>query len=399
MGVALADGGRGILVDAELLSPTWPGWSARDDGHLLRPLDVVRRPDGHDVLFPVCRRLDRMLLDRSAAGERLPAGEAVTLAVSIVRGLREAGDLARLPGSWWLDEGGRPVLALGDGTADDDARTASRRCLELGGASASDPTWAAVFAELSRSRSSAREIRAVEEDLFAIAEPRPLSSPATAPRAMASVRSEGDMFTVADDRPPRALASWARFLDADLADMFSRWTTAMWRRARASQGSRRLPVVLAGAAGAGVLATGLLWPAAGAADPGETSRTATDAVTSGASEQLGSGSQEEQPTVDAGVRPADPDVALESLLGERLACAGDDACLASVLMDPASVIPPGAVDLPPVERTATLLDDLGGVAVYRLDADGRTPQLLVLALRDGEWLLRDVHDVPQQPGP
>lgn len=400
LGVALQDGGRGLLVDAEILGSTWPGWAARDDGHLLSPLDVVRRPDGHDALLPVCRRLDRMLSDRVSAGERLPAGEAVTLAVSLLRGLREAGDHARLSGSWWVDAGGRPVLAIGDGAGEADARTATRRCLELSGASPADPVWAPVFADLDRSRSSAREIRAVEDGLFAMAEPQPLSHPGTAPRPMTSVRPERDTAGIVEDAPPRMLASWARFLDADLADLFSRWTTEVWRRTRLPQRSRRLPVVLAGVTGAGVLAAGLLWPAAGAATSGDAPAATTDTVASDAP----AGAPQESapvtsPTPDGASGAADMPSTADSLIQSRLTCAGDPSCLSGVVLDPLTVFPSGAVDAPSTERRITLLDDLGGVAVLRLDVDGHAPQLVVLALRDGKWLLRDVHDVPQQPEP
>ncbi|ANG85762.1 hypothetical protein [Microbacterium aurantiacum] len=400
LGVALQDGGRGLLVDAEILGSTWPGWAARDDGHLLSPLDVVRRPDGHDALLPVCRRLDRMLADRVSAGERLPAGEAVTLALSLLRGLREAGDHARLSGSWWVDAGGRPVLAIGDGAGEADARTATRRCLELSGASPADPVWAPVFADLDRSRSSAREIRAVEDGLFAMAEPQPLSHPGTAPRPMTSVRPERDTAGIVEDAPPRMLSSWARFLDADLADLFSRWTTEVWRRTRLPQRSRRLPVVLAGVTGAGVLAAGLLWPAAGAATSGDAPVATTDAV---ASDAPAGAPQEPAPVTspppDGASGAADMPSTADSLIQSRLTCAGDPSCLSGVVLDPLTVFPSGAVDAPSTERRITLLDDLGGVAVLRLDVDGHAPQLIVLALRDGKWLLRDVHDVPQQPEP
>ncbi len=341
-----------------------------------------------------------MLSDRVSAGERLPAGEAVTLALSLLRGLREAGDHARLSGSWWVDAGGRPVLAIGDGAGEADARTATRRCLELSGASPADPVWAPVFADLERTRSSAREIRAVEDGLFAIAEPQPLSHPGTAPRPMTSVRPERDTAGIVEDASPRMLASWARFLDADLADLFSRWTTEVWRRTRLPQRSRRLPVVLAGVTGAGVLAAGLLWPAAGAATSGDAPAATTDTV---ASDAPADAPQESapvtSPTPDGATGAADMPSTADSLIQSRLTCAVDPSCLSGVVLDPSTVFPSGAIDAPSTERRITLLDDLGGVAVLRLDVDGHAPQLVVLALRDGKWLLRDVHDVPQQPEP
>ena len=57
------------------------------------------------------------------------------------------------------------------------------------------------------------------------------------------------------------------------------------------------------------------------------------------------------------------------------------------------------VDLPAGLREIQVLDDFGGVAVVRVsDSRGEdADQLVVIARRDDSWLLRDVHDVTQQP--
>ena len=70
-----------------------PGGMPIADGHVLAPLDILRRQDGHDVLLPVCtERLEDFLL-RRAGGAELAVGEAVTLAVSLLRGI--GGAVAR----------------------------------------------------------------------------------------------------------------------------------------------------------------------------------------------------------------------------------------------------------------------------------------------------------------
>ncbi len=86
------------------------------------------------------------------------------------------------------------------------------------------------------------------------------------------------------------------------------------------------------------------------------------------------------------------------LLDARIACGGAPDCLATVVAD-ATTLPEGAIDLPAGERTLTLLDDFGDIAVLRLDAaDGARPsQMVVILKRDEKWLLRDVSDVAQQP--
>ena len=81
------------------------------------PVDIVRRADGHDVALPVCtERLSDFLTRRAATP--LSAGERLTLAVSVARGVHElaaGGTDAACPGTWWLTEAGQPMLAAHDG--------------------------------------------------------------------------------------------------------------------------------------------------------------------------------------------------------------------------------------------------------------------------------------------
>jgi hypothetical protein len=96
------------------------------------------------------------------------------------------------------------------------------------------------------------------------------------------------------------------------------------------------------------------------------------------------------------------DEELDAVAGDLLdrleACGGDASCRGEILMDAASWRP--SIEFAPAgRRQLRLLDDFGGVAVLRLDdADGElASQLIVIARQNGEWLLRDVHDVTQQP--
>ena len=47
----------------------------------------------------------------------------------------------------------------------------------------------------------------------------------------------------------------------------------------------------------------------------------------------------------------------------------------------------------------TLLDDFGGAAVLRVEpvTAGPVAQLVLVICTDGKWLLRDVHDIAEQP--
>lgn len=79
-----------VRVPAERLRG-WPGWALAGAEHVVAPLDIVLRPDGHDVLLPWCvRSVSSQLALRSAGeAEGVTRGEAVTLAVSILRGAVE----------------------------------------------------------------------------------------------------------------------------------------------------------------------------------------------------------------------------------------------------------------------------------------------------------------------
>ena len=69
----------------------------------------------------------------------------------------------------------------------------------------------------------------------------------------------------------------------------------------------------------------------------------------------------------------------------------------SQLTVPITSVPPGAVDLDASVRDVEVLDDFGGVAVLRVSGPETPDQVVVIARRDDSWLLRDVHDVAQQP--
>ena len=422
--VSTPEGTTGVLVDAALLPVDWRGWDAAATGHLLAPLDVLRRPDGHDVLLPVCsERVTAFVERRAAARTDLTAGEAVNLAVSLLRGLAEAGGQGS--GTWWLTDSGRPVLAsdLGEdivaGTVDLGERLA-------GAAPGLAGALAATIEALQRG-SLVREIDRLEAMMFAIEAPLPLATTVFGPRYARSVSVADDESPAEADDPPRAHWSTglARHLDADWADVVSRTTTGVWRalRTRRTTGRAR-PLIAGGAIAAAVLALGLLWPtgpdAPATADGPPTGSAPTvsasppaasapdDTTSTGTTPGAGAPSAPSADVEsDAGrshetAAPPAPDGDLAAvtaqLLDARLDCAGDAECLRAVQESPGATYPAGAVDLPGEERTVTLLDEFGGVAVLRIDpSTPATPaQLTVIVRLDERWLLRDVHDVAAQ---
>jgi hypothetical protein len=393
-----------VLVDAAVLGVDWNGWDAAPGGHVLSPLDLVRRVDGHDVVLPVCAEPLDTFLRRRASRAPLSTGEAMTLAVSVLRGRMELAQTPAITGEWWLDAAGRPLLAT-----DVSARSAFGAAAEALASVALDGhagrVWDAALRAISAERLSIRELLDAEDALFALAEPEPLATTTPSPRnaADAALASRDVSPAVAADPPRTAWQSLIGHVDADLADTVSRVTTSVWRRARATnRPRRRAPWLVGGAVAAAVLAGGALWPAAGddlTVTPSSPPTPPTAPVPPSATNSgTPSASAEHDPHPEP-TGPADLAAVGAELLDARAACGEDDVCLSEVVADPSTPLGGGAIDLPPAERTVTLLDDFGDVAVLRVDAiDASLPaQLTVLMRSDEKWLLRDVHDVAQQP--
>ena len=406
-----------VLVDADVLGAQWRGWDAPADGHVLAPVDVARRVDGHDVVLPVCSERLEEFVRRRAARMPLSAGEAVTLGVSVLRGCAQIANTPETTGEWWLDDGGRPVLATD--AASQGALDAAATVLEgVDVDPAAERTWGTALRAVTAERLSVRELEAAEEALFAIATPEPLSTVSLSPRSAAesarrveAVAHAGAMDERGDAAPPSMWHSLLAGVDNDLADSVSRATTAVWRRLRPSPSDRperasrrRAPWLVGGAVAAAVLAGGALWPtASGVATEERAEMTATAApgqTTEGDGGETPATTDglQDPPAADTAAAPTDLAQVTGALLEARLACGGASGCMDDVVMESA-LLPGGAIDLPSGERQVTLLDDFGDIAVLRVDAaDGTAAsQMVVIVRRNEKWLLRDVSDVAQQP--
>ena len=401
-----------VLVDADALGAQWRGWDAAADGHMLAPVDVARRSDGHDAVLPVCaERLDEFVRRRSA---RMPlsAGEAVTLGVSVLRGCAQIAAAPDSTGDWWLDDTGRPVLAT-DASTERAFDTAAAVLEQVTVDPPVERTWATALRAVTAERVSVRELEAAEEALFAVATPEPLATVSLSPRGAAEIAPRVDASAsgygaheIGDAPRPPLWQSLVAGMDNDLAETLSRATTAVWRRLRRAEttkraSSRRAPWLVGGAVAVAVLAGGALWPTAS----GVATEEPADAVTAPAPTTTGEGAGASPTPVRSpdgatagGSGVTDLAQVAAGLLDSRIACDGAPDCLATVVAD-STPLPEGAIDLPAGELSLTLLDDFGDIAVLRLDAaDGARPsQMVVILKRDGKWLLRDVSDVAQQP--
>lgn len=402
-------GETAVTVDAGLLGDGWRGWTADAGGHVLAPQDVLRRPDGHDVVLPVCTERLADFLDRRG-GEDLSAGEGVTIAVSLLRGLGQletAGDDVR--GAWWLTEAGCPVFAT-----DTSETGLVEQTTELLRRIAHDvPVLADAMIDVVGAVDEARRGRVLERAeaaIFAVAEPMALATTTFGPkRARDRASREADRATGDAAPEPHAWPfALSRHLDGEWADLVSRTTTGVWRALRTPRQGRRRPWLVAGGLACAIIAGGLLWPTgdggpatAGTSLPSATPVTAPSSSAGPESPAAdGEPAPEEDGAVDAppGAEPTDLAGITTALLTARNICAGDPTCLEAVLENRDARYPPGVVDLEEGARSLTLLDEFGGAAVLRAEAvaAGAAPQLVVIVQIEGRWLLRDIHEIAEQ---
>ncbi len=390
-----------LLVDAEDLGVGWAGWSAPDDGHVIGPLDVLRTAQGHLVALPLCREtLDDVISRREASGAALTDGERLTIAVSLLRGCSALEPATS--GEWWMTDDARPVFAAL--TYGDSAEVSASRILtELSSDTArlAGPLADAAALVLDRERLP-REAERLEERLFGLAAAEPVALTAFAPRhaRTLSAHRDGDLAATDAVESRGMWSALVRHVDADLADAVSQVTTGVWRRFRRPRPTarrRRGPWLAAGAVAVAIVGGAAIVPSAADEPVASVSRTAepTPSDSPAPPSPTASGVVDDEVAV--------PEVALTDivtdLLDRRAACAGAEKCLGEVVADAATVFPSGAIDLASAERTATLIDDFGGLAVLRVAPAAGTAagQLVVIVLTDGKWLLRDVHDVAEQP--
>ncbi|MFK4789999.1 hypothetical protein [Microbacterium sp. ZW T5_56] len=444
-GVLAAEGDRTVLLaDVDAIPSQW--WRDDPAAHLLAPVDVARRADGHDAVLPWCVVTVGSYL-RARSDEPLSGGEGVTLAVSLMRGCVEAALPARFGddpvpvphGRWWLTDQGQPLFAVGEGVP---AREETAQLLSLLAGACSDRVVARLATEAAdsvRVRSPATVLVRLEEAMFEACAPRPLlvrvADPVSLrPLEARELRSPGET---------RSVGTETQFIGAGRHDEPRRGSSEGWtERVRAAMRnllpavrgradsprthSRRTPVLLGASLAAVILTVGLLWPqpdgdgsaagatssptASGNADPGDSAAGGSPAPPTvpgdiAASEPSATDhtSTEPQP-VDTPATPEQADTATlapeegagapssreaeviataAALLGAVAACAEEDTC--------GPLVAEG-VDLAqvPAGGAIELIEDFGGVVVLRVIGDGGETSLLSIERVDGAWRVREV---------
>lgn len=396
----LPSGERRLFVDSALVGADWHGWRARADGHVLTPYDVVRRPDGHDLVIEPCvETLLGFVTRRRAGGAPLSPGEEVTVGVSVLRGCAELTEAPETTGEWWLTETGRPLFAAGTGR--DSAGDASTAVLnELTAGRTRSSTWDIVHSAVTGPRTSSGEFHRAESALFGLAAPAPLAQVGSQPKKRATPAWDGSSIGGEAAVPQPLWKSLARHIDADLGEAVSRATEQVWRGIRRMGRRRSAPLLTGVAAAVVVLGVGLWWPVDGGATASPAGPAGpSPAVVAGPSPRASPTDAPRIPRPDA-ARPDEQDLAVvgAQLLDSLHNCKTDTDCRDRFLLLGAHEWNAGVVDLPADQRVVTLLDDFGGVAVLRVDAKaGGSSQLIVIAREEDKWLLRDVHDAALQP--
>ena len=211
--------------------------------------------------------------------------------------------------------------------------------------------------------------------------PRPLLGPRSAarPRRLRTrCSAPPDRIAPIDDAPGRRRGSTrSRGTSTPTSPTRSRARRPGCGAALRAPRARRAPAVARSPAARPrvVLAAGLLWPT-GAGGPA-TADAASSRARRRRSPPTSDAPATPPPTAiprrptrgDDPRQPADLAAVADGLLAARLACAGDESCLAE--RDRRSGgrrSPPARSTSPAAERTTTLLDDFGGVAVLRVDA-------------------------------
>lgn len=309
-----------VQADAAALGG-WRGWEHAGDEHVAGPLDLVRRPDGQDVLLPWCpETVIAFLARRTAAGAPLSAGETATLVGSLLRGLDELEGGADVRGGWWLTDSGRPLFVVGDGG---DARKAAQdvvvRLVEGCQDRALTRTLGAVQLGLAQVRTPRVVQEGWERELFELAAPQPLQREVFAPERARDVAPRRAAFEAGADSVReggwRGTLGTARQLLTYVGARLGALDGVRWPltgRATATQEAddsgdaggggglrtkvrgkeapaRGRRIVVAGLTAAAVLVVGLLWPTGSGGDADAETTGGRTGFDSGAEETPGAG--------------------------------------------------------------------------------------------------------------
>ncbi|GAA4482700.1 hypothetical protein [Microbacterium panaciterrae] len=433
--------GVAVCVDAALLAG-WAGWRFAGSEHVAAPEDLALRADGQDALLPWCVRSVESYLGLRSDEDPLANGEAVTLAVSVLRGLVELealDDADDAPaGQWWLTDEGRPVFVIGAG---DPPRAVSARLIDVLETGIEDRALRRVLSRLRAALDEPRRLRAEiarwEQELLEVAAPRALrtvdgegqaalirvgeSQDRTRGVRRRELRALGPNATGgagSDDSRHPGLRSWPRAGAALWRTARERVVERMPRRvgqrAEPPTGRRRWvgPAVVAAGAAAAVCVLGVVWPTGGGPPTaGAADRRSTPSASPWPGASAGTPGRSPAPTTTSpaaippktatpGIAPTlgpsrsqDPTAAATELIAGVRRCRQTPAPACDVLWDGGR---DAAIQIRGDGAAPVLIEDYGDIAAVRNPAQ-EGAQMIVIIRRDGEWRIRDVYDVADPP--
>jgi hypothetical protein len=406
-GLLVADGDATVVAVALTQLEHWEGWPFAGALHVAGPKDIALLDNGFSALMPWCTlEVESFLARRRIAADSLSSGEAVTLSVSVIRGLAELGDAAgRLSGRWWLTYDSRPVFVIGQGLA---AGAAAAEVFAGIAATTGDRALNRVFERLgdaaSHPRTLARESAQWEQDILACAAPKPIRTEVLerniwsganeplsdqhrangATLAIRELRAQPSNPAPQQESSPQA-ARWRQLIAEGLERIPER--ARFWQRGTSEKLSPKRRLAVGAVAAGAVLLISSMWP------PGE---EGTDYVleTTGQASLIGDPSPgDTDPVTDDETVVKDPlsgFIAAVALARQCLVEA-DEVC-ATVLATTAEVTTSILLNLVDTHDEATLADDFGDVAVLRLE-NSDSEFAIVVERKAPRWLVRDIYQL------
>jgi hypothetical protein len=399
----------GVVVRAAmpsiLSSPSPPPPQRSDQGDDPRCAVIAERGIGHvadhrsmstSSASVLVEPLDAYLRRRARSALALTPGEAVTIAVAMLRGCRRA--TGPISGTrWWLRADGCPVAVREDDGPDAIAAVAT--VFERLATMASDEAGSNLMARARESvlTQTPREWDALERRFFQHAAPLPLVLGPLTPVEHVAPREDA---RAASGSAARILA----LVDADIAQTAGEAFGDLRARWRSSRAIRWAAVGIAATLVAVVCV--LAWPqpsppgASVQAVPG--GDDVTDPIVSPTGRQTSLPSTTHEPAAAAAETvapsgipsPDDPVASARVLFAALDRCLEERSCSASFSED-ATVLHD-----PLLHSAATadvdLIDDFGGVVVVRVSRDGEM-QYVTLVREKDRWLVRAVETVADQP--
>lgn len=388
--VTTNDAESALLVDLELVPDEC--WLDRDVDHVWAPRDIVRTATGQSALFPWCTQTVTALLAQRTA-DVLVAGEAVTFAVSMVRGLLELTGAGQT-GTWWISDEGRPMFVFGSGgvahvATQQTMQQVAEACADSVVAKAISTTAAALDAHMTAERAAAIEAR-----LFALAAAQPIRIASSEPNVdselatlrLASPDSPRSETTIRSILMERARTALARFRPTE--------NTTSTRRKPREDVKRPRPILVGLAIAAVIAIVGVMWPS------DDESRAAPGAVSTGAPRD------ESTPASDPVTQDATKhdDEAATAAPKDGVPDGSDIAAIAAAVQEATrTCVAAGSSCAQSAESEAiarelaglgalNLVEDYGGVAVFRAESESGDVYV-VMERREGVWLCREINPV------